>query len=133
MSRRDAQVITAIWFGTLFAWAWIADENPTPDEELNGAVLWMIVASVATGVYVLIRRARPTNVSEQTDTPPQGRQSSAWWGVADVVVVVVLWFVGSAVAWNLGVPDVSSEFVGALLPLAFLLVRQMRRSRTPKS
>jgi hypothetical protein len=127
VTRRDAQVITAIWLGTLYAWAWIADENQTADEELNGVMLYLFFSSVATGVYVLIRRGR---MSEQTTTPPQGRRSSAWWGVADVVVVFVLWMVGSAIAWNLGVPDTPSEFVGLLLPLAFLLVRQIRRSRT---
>lgn len=140
MSRRDVWVITTIWIVALYAGGEIMGENPTGNDEFYGVGFIVIVGGVMTGVYFVVRETRTkqktgrlslsTSGSEQTTTPPQGHRSPAWWGVVDVAVVFVLWQVGYQIA-RLLFSETASEFVGALLPLAFLLVRQVRRSRTP--
>ena len=139
MSRRDVWVITTIWVVVLYAGGSIMGDNPTVDEQFYGVAFSLIVGSVLTALYFIVRETRTkkktgrlslsTGGSEQTATPSQGHRSPAWWGVVDVVVVLVLWQVGYQVA-RLLFSETASEFVGALLPLAFLLVRHVRRSRT---
>jgi hypothetical protein len=136
-------VITTIWLVALYVGGSVmGGENPTADEEIYGTVLIVILGSVATGVYLLVRETRmktktgrlslSTSGAEETTTRPQGRRSSAWWGLVDVAVVLALWLVGYQIA-RLFFSETASESVGALLPLAFLLVRQVRRSRLQES
>jgi hypothetical protein len=124
------------------------DPTATADEEVEGVVygtaLWVIGGGLLTGLYLLVRETRmkkktgrlslSAGRSEETTTASQGRRSSAWWGLVDVLAVLVLWVVGYQIA-RLVFSDSTSELVGLLLPLAFavLLVRHVGRSRTPKS
>jgi hypothetical protein len=138
VSRRDVRVITAIWIVALVAAGEIWGENPTADEEIYLAAFIVIVGSLMTGVYFVVREARMKKKtgglsllrsgSDETTTPAAVRRSRAWLGVVDVFVVLVLWQVGYQIA-RLLFSETTSEFVGVLLPLAFLLVGHVRRGR----
>ena len=141
MSRRDVWAIAAIWFVVLIVVGSILGDNPTDGDEFYVGWLMVIVGSLMTGVYFFVRGRRakkkktglPTSEIGQTKSPSQDLRSQAWWwGVVDVVVVLVLWSVGYWVA-GLFVPDAASEWVGGLLPLAYLLVLHVRLSRAPTS
>ena len=142
MSRRDVRVITAIWIVVLYVGGSIMGENPTGNDEFYGVAFMVIVGGLLTAVYLFVRETRTkkktgrlslsTSGSEQTTAPSQGHRSPAWWGVVDVFAVLVLWMIGYRIA-TLLFSDMTSEFVGVLLPLAFLLVRHLRRSRTARS
>jgi hypothetical protein len=144
MSRRDIRVIVGIWVvvltGAVVFAALIADDDPNTSEGAGAGALSAIGGSVLTGVYLLIREtnarrkkeeiAPSSSETERIVVPkgPRRPRPREWW--VDAIGAGVLWIIGTVIAELVLGLDVSYDaWIGGLLPLAFLLVRHMRRSR----
>jgi peptidoglycan/LPS O-acetylase OafA/YrhL len=147
VSRRDYWAIAAIWVvvlvGAFLLAALTADDNPNTDEGAGAGVLAAIVGGLLTGVYLLIREtrarrekeriARSSGETERIVVPktPRLPRPREWW--VDVVGAIILWIVGTVIALQVvGLNDDLGVWIGGLLPLAFLLMRHLRRTRSTR-
>jgi hypothetical protein len=144
VNRRDYWAIAAIWvvvFSAAFLLAAVtADDNPNTDEGAGAGAVAVIVGGLLTGIYLLIREtrarrekeriARSSGETERIVVPKSPRlpRPREWW--VDVVGAIVLGIIGIVIALEVvGLNADLGVWIGGLLPLAFLLVRHLRRTR----
>ena len=90
-----------------------------------------VVALAVTGVYVYVRRLRRRKGLMRRATlwrsPGGAEPGSVTVRYLKVVVAIVLWIAGSAVALVAHVPDALAFWLGGLVPLAVFVVPRLGR------